>query len=777
MFTLFSLLHSCIYCLFFFLFHLGVSFIVSFPLLVFPLISCHYVFLTPASCFVSFPLPISFTASTPLFIPFLCFFSSHFLVSHLCLHCLFPLNISCPSFLATPTPLWSQLFFFLLFHLVVSFIISFALFVSFFIYFPVLVTFIISSPLFPPLSSDLISLCPWYVISSLISSLCIPFVISPPFLKFSSPLLSFSSSLSPSCFLSLFPVLFPHSHKDRGVWLSKWKACFGPSGKLTHVFTCRNEEGEEQLHLRRLQVPFNYATGEALLYDVTPNIEPRDPCSAPKQGKFDSDAISRESLLGCMLNQDHTLYCDQNSANTLSNLNDMVFKDTNATLNVPGDTEPSPAVGNVVKAETTVQEIMESLQQIFGDGELIESLHVEPDELKSWESTLLQMSCHGGFGDDLSDILNNDILSYVEEQLQKDVGLNLPQQIDGIPACLSGLDPLQNQDPDQGGELDFDWALETQTQLIPNGVQMTAAQETMKLSHMDFPQPNSSGPNGLTFNNVLPNSFPQTQSQLKASSMDNNLGAFPLRQPSTNPVLLQMIPANQTFGLQDQNKEGQLNNVFTFQGTKCSKSVTHQADSCGETFASNISNKAVFSSSLSCMQSHFPVQTPNGNSQRQAWPQQQQLITGQQMGSFQRNPTDIGSLNKFMTPETSNPLPVQQLLERSPASTSCMYRNAAPGLPVNGVHHSQPRLNPAPSQIPSNPSCFYQVGGRAISGMASIPNLDEASLSCQMPTGLKPNGLLGQQKQYLNFSEQTQVKSQFSNINLCRDVKLNGLRF
>uniref|UniRef100_A0A669CHR9 Aryl hydrocarbon receptor n=1 Tax=Oreochromis niloticus TaxID=8128 RepID=A0A669CHR9_ORENI len=465
-----------------------------------------------------------------------------------------------------------------------------------------------------------------------------------------------------------------------------------------------NEEGEEQLRLRRLQVPFNFATGEALLYDVTPNIEPRDPCSAPKQGKFDSDAISRDSLLGCMLNQDHSLYCDQNSANTLSNLNDMVFKDTNATLNVPGDTEPSPAVGNVVKAEATVQEIMESLQLIFGDGELIESLHVEPDELKSWESTLLQMNCHGGFNDDLSDILNNDILSYVEEQLQKDVELDLPQQTDGIPACLSGLDPLQNQEPDRGGELNFDWALETQTQLIPNGVQMTAVQGTMKLSHMDFPQPNSSGPNGLTFNNVLPNSFPQTQSQLQASRIDNNLGAFPLRQPSTNPVPLHMIPANQTFGLQDQNK-GQLNNVFTFQGTKCSKSVSHQADSCGETFASNISNEAVFSSSLSCMQSHFPV------------------------------------------------------LERLPASTSCMYRNAAPGLPVNGVHHSQPRLNPAPSQIPSNPSCFYQAGGRAVSGMASIPNLDEASLSCQMSAGLKPNDLLGQQKQYLNFSEQTQMNN------------------
>lgn len=544
------------------------------------------------------------------------------------------------------------------------------------------------------------------------------------------------------------------------------------SQSLTDVFTCRNEEGEEHLRLRRLQLPFNFATGEALLYDVAPSADIGDQCSAPKQGKFDSDAVSPGSILGCLMNQDHALYCDQNSVNTLSNLNDLVFKDTHATLNVPGEIEPNPAPGNMVKAEATVQDIMETLQQILGDNEIIDTLHVEPDELKSWESTLLQMNYNSGFNDDLDDILNNDILSYVEEQLQKDGGLNLPNELDGVTACLPALD-LHNQSPDQGEELNFGWPLETPMM----AGQPTAVQGTMKLSHVDFP----SGLNGLTFNPSLPNSCPQPQNQLPGNAKDNDLGAFSLRQPSTNQlhanqVPLHMMPPNQPFSHQDQNTEAQLNNVFTFHGSTCSKSASHQADSCAETFANNISNDSVFSavpSAPRCLQGHFALQTPNGESQRQGWPQQQQqqLIVGQQMGSFQRNPT--GALNRpmFRAAETSNaPLPVQQVLE-PPASTSCMYKNTTAGLPVNGIHLSQARLTPPNNQIPSNPSCFYQAlsGGRAMSGMPAIPNPVEAPLSCQMPTALELNGLVGQQQQYLNFSEQTQVMSWFSNnVNTCQ---------
>ncbi|XP_030600907.1 aryl hydrocarbon receptor 2 [Archocentrus centrarchus] len=572
--------------------------------------------------------------------------------------------------------------------------------------------------------------------------------------------------------LTIFRLL---TKSGRWLWVQSNARLVMKNGKPDFIMVQQraltNEEGEEHLRLRRLQLPFNFATGEALLYDVAPSIDINDQCSAPKQGKFDSDDISPGSLLGCLLNQDHSLYCDQNSVNTLSNLNDLVFEETHATLNVPGDIDPNPAPGNPVKAEATVQDIMETLQQILGDNEIIETLHVEPEELKSWESTLLQMNYNNGFNDDLDDILNNDILSYVEEQLQKDGGLNLPNELDGVTACLPALD-LQNQNPDQREELDFGWPLKNPMMVG----QPTAVQGTMKLSHMDFPQLSSSGLNGLTFNPSLPNSFPQTKNQLQANTKENELGTFLLRQPSTNQLhpsqmSLHMMPPTQPFTLQDQNTEGQLNNVFTFHGSKCSKSVPHQADSCAETFTSNISNDSVFPAvnlPPSCLQGRFALQTPNGDNQSQVWPQQQQLIVDQQMGSFQRNPTGISALNRprFRATGASNaPLPVQQVLEPPPASTSCMHRNTTPGLPVNSMHLSQARLTAPTNKIPSNPSCFYQGlnGGRAMSGMAAIPNPDEATLSCQMPTGLKLNSLVGQQQQqqqqFLNFSEQTQINN------------------
>lgn len=89
-----------------------------------------------------------------------------------------------------------------------------------------------------------------------------------------------------------------------------------------------------------------------------------------------------------------------------------------------------------------------------------------------------------------------------------------------------------------------------------------------------------------------------------------------------------------------------------------------------------------------------------------------------------------------------------------------MFTNASPVLPRNGVHLSQARMNPAPNQIPSKPSCFYQaLPGGSMPGMAAVPNPDEAALSCQMAAGLNPNSLLVQQQPFLNFSEQTQINN------------------
>ncbi|KAM7365756.1 hypothetical protein PAMP_016667 [Pampus punctatissimus] len=584
-----------------------------------------------------------------------------------------------------------------------------------------------------------------------------------------------------------------------------------------------NEEGEEQLRLRRLQLPFNFATGEALLYDLAPTIDNPDACSAPKQRKMENYSVSRDSILGCMLSQDQSLYCEHNKANTLNSLNDVAFNDTHATVNIPGDiwqnTSPKPGTGNLVKLEASVQNMMDTLQQILEENDLSDTLDVGPEELKSWENTLLKMSTNNNeLSDDLNDILNHDILTYVEEQLQKDGGLKLLDHLDDMPACLSTLDP-QNQGLDQGLEQNFGWPLERPNQLIPNGGPMVPGQQnpalaTVKLTHTDLPQLSSSGLNGptlqqiasqqtltpsvglhlgttddlgalVTFNSSL-DSCAQTQNQLRTlqvTAKDNNVAVFPLRQTSvqTNQLHsnqmqnhLQLRTPNLPDGLQDQSAEIQLNPVFNFQGSQWNSN---------QAYTQNISPS-------SCLQSHFALQTQNSENQRQSWPleqqqqQQQQLSNGQQqmgtcinqMSGFQRNPLPgVTALQKavsctlmFGTAETSNvQFPVQQGIEPPPLapSSSCMFRNATSSVPINGVHHSQApsckRLNSGSNQIPSKPSCFYQglSGGGAVPGMTAIPSPDLAQLSCQMPPNLDSDSLLVQQQQYLNFSEQTQINS------------------
>lgn len=522
------------------------------------------------------------------------------------------------------------------------------------------------------------------------------------------------------------------------------------------LFNCsvlRNEEGEEQLRLRRLQLPFNFATGEGMLYDVTPSVEIPEPCSAPKQRKVEDYSINPDSILGCMLRQDQSIYCEHN--NTLSSLNDVAFKDSHATVSVPGDVwqhaSPKPVSG-LVKTEDLVQDVLETLQQILGDNSLVETLDVEAEELRSWESTLLRMSTSScEVSDDLNSILSNDILSYVEEQLQKDDGLKLPSELDDIPACLT-VD-LQNHDPDRAAEQGFSWPpLEPQGQLIPNGL------PTLKLTHMDLSGPTLQQIAPATFDPTLVDSCAQAQNKLRS---------------------LQVTAPMQNHVLRDQAADRKSNPVFNFQGNQWNGSApnSNHVDGFVQSYPRNISKEPGFAAdppSSSCLQGHFALQTQSSDAQMGAWPHQQ-LISGghqpvstclNQMPGFQSNlpPQPVANGQPmFRTPETpSVPFAVPQDTQ-PPAqapSSSCMFMNSAP---VNGVHLSQ-RMNPVgTNQISSKPSCLYQGlpvgggGGGSVPGMTSIPNSSEVLLAYQMTAGLDQNGLHGQQ--FLNFSEQTQVKT------------------
>ncbi|XP_038153432.1 aryl hydrocarbon receptor-like [Cyprinodon tularosa] len=504
-----------------------------------------------------------------------------------------------------------------------------------------------------------------------------------------------------------------------------------------------NVEGEEQLRLRQLQMPFNFATGEAQLYELPLSLEVSDLCSAPKQRKLDDESSNSHSLLGCLMNQDHSIYCQHEKPNSINQLSDVAFQDTHAT---PREVKPKPPVEDpLLKLDPTVQDMVETLEQIFGDADVIGAVDVGPEELQSWENSLINFTTNNEvFKEDLNDILRSDILSYVAEQLQKEGGLMFPGQLDKPSAA-----ELQNPD--------LSWPFLAQNQLTPNGGEVLVEQPpplsgTMKLSHLDFPPMSSPGGNVLQ---------PQLPSSLKLSSSTNQMFNPSCRQThsqqsvfKTSPTdLASQLNANQTPAqlggpVPDPNAGGTLNPMFLFMGNQCNGANTHR--NFMEPYAPEVSTKPSLSADPSS--SRYTLRALNGQQQRSG-------LSVNQISGFQTSPT---IQNAFRTPETL----------QFPEQLDCMFRKAAaPNLP-NGIHPGQTATDAF--QIPAKTSCYYQAlpqGGP----VAVPPTPEEAVMSYQMAAGVKTNGLMMQQP-FLHFTENTQMENHpaFANGGFCFTSLSNG---
>uniref|UniRef100_A0A8C7F3R0 Uncharacterized protein n=1 Tax=Oncorhynchus kisutch TaxID=8019 RepID=A0A8C7F3R0_ONCKI len=326
----------------------------------------------------------------------------------------------------------------------------------------------------------------------------------------------------------------------------------------TPFYSSRNNEGEEQLRQRRLQLPFNFATGEAVLYEVGLSLDVADvptQSKGPKIRKMAEEmALDPDSLLGSMLKQDQAIYMQTSPSEPsskppnpqeLCSWEDQAFSNSHAMANVPGDswqsqhhTMPRPDAG--IREESTVQDLMETLQQIIGDNSLCSSLNVDPTELKDWENTLLKMSSSNcEMSEDLDDILNHDILSYVEEHLFKENGgLKMPEHLGSllgsvsinnplleVPECLKNVD-LQGNTMMPGGK-GFNWGVDPQQNQLLGMGGLSAAETAsnvrgmMKLTHVG----SQMGLNGPTLQQASSrNTFTQ--------SLGENLGL----QSNANPL-------------------------------------------------------------------------------------------------------------------------------------------------------------------------------------------------------------------------------------------------
>ncbi|NXK88528.1 AHR protein, partial [Formicarius rufipectus] len=156
-----------------------------------------------------------------------------------------------------------------------------------------------------------------------------------------------------------------------------------------------NEEGEEHLRKRNLQLPFSFATGEAVLYG---NDLPGSLDSLQAKGELQAQGNSHSkqhwvdpnSLLGSMMKQDVSIYNSQaEDVPGFSSLLDLIPE-----AHGPGGSEDT---GDTREDRDSLLVVIETLfEKSEVDGNTCQGLGVEQAELQQWEEALLSLGAGDG---------------------------------------------------------------------------------------------------------------------------------------------------------------------------------------------------------------------------------------------------------------------------------------------------------------------------------------------------------------------------------------------
>ncbi|XP_048454957.1 aryl hydrocarbon receptor 2 [Rhincodon typus] len=326
-----------------------------------------------------------------------------------------------------------------------------------------------------------------------------------------------------------------------------------------------NEEGEEHLRKRSMEISFNFATGEAVLYNNNPlflehlgSFEVKGKGAKVKKSSVGANGtdpingINPSSLLGARMIQDPSAYTSFNEVEF--NLDD-IFANDFSVLNVPGDFWQQNNNGkNSTKQEemdldqddplSTIMDILS--QKTVDENDLcdtLENLDVENTELEQWEETLMKMD-NTSIPEDFSDILTTDfILSCVENMLTKNnpKGNKVPQEtLDTTVGSLMGPSQQNPFGPVPQKPLGFD----SQNPAMPGFQNVTAAAHQSagpQTPSLLGPQnPIISGPQNMMPFGLQSAHLPGAQNEMHAGIPD------PMESSLQNPLPMSLChPPNQ----------------------------------------------------------------------------------------------------------------------------------------------------------------------------------------------------------------------------------------
>ncbi|NWS02396.1 AHR protein, partial [Motacilla alba] len=150
-----------------------------------------------------------------------------------------------------------------------------------------------------------------------------------------------------------------------------------------------NEEGEEHLQKRNLQLPFSFATGEAVLYGnelpgFLDSFQAKEELQVQANSNSEQRLVDPNSLLGAMMKQDASIYNSRTDNVPQFSLPSFIPEPYGLTRNedVSSAKEESDSLLVVIETLFEKSEV---------DGNVCQSLNVGSTELQQWEEALLSL--------------------------------------------------------------------------------------------------------------------------------------------------------------------------------------------------------------------------------------------------------------------------------------------------------------------------------------------------------------------------------------------------
>ncbi|XP_042640277.1 aryl hydrocarbon receptor-like isoform X2 [Tyto alba] len=150
-----------------------------------------------------------------------------------------------------------------------------------------------------------------------------------------------------------------------------------------------NEEGEEHLRKRSLQLPFSFATGEAVLYEndlpgFLDSFQAKEELQAQANSHSKQRSVDPNSLLGAMMKQDASLYISHTDNMPQFPLPDLIAE--------PDGLSQNEEAGDAKEDSDSLLVVIETLfEKSEVKGNVCQSLNVDNAELQRWEEALLSL--------------------------------------------------------------------------------------------------------------------------------------------------------------------------------------------------------------------------------------------------------------------------------------------------------------------------------------------------------------------------------------------------